>query len=177
MAATGHPGTCREFCGDQHGSRFIQQKLETSADEEREAIFAELVPSGLLSLMTNVFGNYVVQNLFEFGSLEQQNLLVNVMEGHMLSLSLRMYSCRVVHKAIECITVEQQVSFVQEIDADAMRCVKDANGNHSKGTFTTWRLIRMAAVCSGHAIDELHKYTTQLTLRSICEHRASAELD
>ncbi|KAG8710792.1 mRNA binding protein puf3 [Ceratobasidium sp. 394] len=63
-------GHVAEFCGDQHGSRFIQQKLETSADEE-EAIFAELVPSGPLSFMTDVFGNYVVQKLFEFDSLEQ----------------------------------------------------------------------------------------------------------
>ncbi|KAG8762733.1 mRNA binding protein puf3 [Ceratobasidium sp. 428] len=91
-------GHVTEFCGDQHGSRFIQQKLETSTDEEKEAIFSELVPGGLLSLMTDVFGNYVVQKLFEFGSVEQRNLLVNVMEGHMLSLSLQMYGCRVVQK-------------------------------------------------------------------------------
>ncbi|KAG9122977.1 mRNA binding protein puf3, partial [Ceratobasidium sp. 392] len=123
-------GHVAEFCGDQHGSRFIQQKLETSTDEEKEGIFSELVPGGLLSLMTDVFGNYVVQKLFEFGSIEQRNLLVNVMEGNMLSLSLQMYGCRVVQKAIECITIEQQASFVQEIDVDIMRCVKDANGNH-----------------------------------------------
>ncbi|KAG8746934.1 mRNA binding protein puf3 [Ceratobasidium sp. 414] len=123
-------GHVAEFCGDQHGSRFIQQKLETSTEEDKEAIFSELVPSGLLSLMTDVFGNYVVQKLFEFGSIEQRNLLVDVMEGHVLSLSLQMYGCRVVQKAIECVTVEQQVSFVQEIDVDVMRCVKDANGNH-----------------------------------------------
>ncbi|KAF8609865.1 ARM repeat-containing protein [Ceratobasidium sp. AG-I] len=123
-------GHVTEFCGDQHGSRFIQQKLESSTDEEKEEIFSELVPSGLLSLMTDVFGNYVVQKLFEFGSLEQRNLLVSVMEGHMLPLSLQMYGCRVVQKAIECITVEQQAAFVHEIEADVMRCVKDANGNH-----------------------------------------------
>jgi hypothetical protein len=52
-------GHVAEFCGDQHGSRFIQQKLETSTDEEKDAIFSELIPSGLLSLMTDVFGNYV----------------------------------------------------------------------------------------------------------------------
>lgn len=52
-------GHVAEFCGDQHGSRFIQQKLESSTDEDKEAVFSELVPSGLLSLMTDVFGNYV----------------------------------------------------------------------------------------------------------------------
>ncbi|KAG8734136.1 Pumilio 2 [Ceratobasidium sp. 414] len=84
---------------------------ETSTEEEKEAIFSELVPSGLLSLMTGVFGNYVVQKLFEFNLIEQW--------GHL------MYGCRVVQK---------QVSFVQEIDGEVMRCVKDANGNHGTQT-------------------------------------------
>jgi hypothetical protein len=52
-------GHVAEFCGDQHGSRFIQQKLETATDDEKEAIFSELAPSSFLSLMTDVFGNYV----------------------------------------------------------------------------------------------------------------------
>ncbi|CAE6535889.1 unnamed protein product [Rhizoctonia solani] len=123
-------GHVAEFCGDQHGSRFIQQKLETATDEEKEALFSELAPGSFLSLMTDVFGNYVVQKLIEFGSVEQRDLLVNVMEGHMLSLSLQMYGCRVVQKAIECVAVEEQVMFVREIEVDVMRCVKDANGNH-----------------------------------------------
>ncbi|CUA68087.1 Pumilio homolog 2 [Mus musculus] [Rhizoctonia solani] len=123
-------GHVAEFCGDQHGSRFIQQKLETATDEEKEAIFSELAPGSFLSLMTDVFGNYVVQKLIEFGSAEQRDILVNVMEGHMLSLSLQMYGCRVVQKAIECVAIEQQATFVHEIEVDVMRCVKDANGNH-----------------------------------------------
>ncbi|CAE7057250.1 unnamed protein product [Rhizoctonia solani] len=127
-------GHVAEFCGDQHGSRFIQQKLETASEEEKEAIFSELAPGSFLSLMTDVFGNYastfVVQKLIEFGSVEQRDALVGVMEGQMLSLSLQMYGCRVVQKAIECVAVEQQVMFVREIEVDVMRCVKDANGNH-----------------------------------------------
>ncbi|KAF8710888.1 ARM repeat-containing protein, partial [Rhizoctonia solani] len=123
-------GHVAEFCGDQHGSRFIQQKLETATDEEKEGIFSELAPGSFLPLMTDVFGNYVVQKLIEFGSVEQRDVLVSVMEGHMLSLSLQMYGCRVVQKAIECISAEQQIAFVREIEVDVMRCVKDANGNH-----------------------------------------------
>ncbi|CCO27658.1 Maternal protein pumilio OS=Drosophila melanogaster GN=pum PE=1 SV=2 [Rhizoctonia solani AG-1 IB] len=123
-------GHVSEFCGDQHGSRFIQQKLETATEEEKEAVFSELAPGSFLSLMTDVFGNYVVQKLIEFGSVEQRDILVSLMEGHMLSLSLQMYGCRVVQKAIECISNEQQIAFVREIEVDVMRCVKDANGNH-----------------------------------------------
>ncbi len=55
-----------EFSGDQHGSRFIQQKLETASSEEKQAVFEEIVPNAL-ELMTDVFGNYVIQKFFEHG--------------------------------------------------------------------------------------------------------------
>ena len=55
-----------EFSGDQHGSRFIQQKLETAEDPEKQLVFEEILPSAL-QLMTDVFGNYVIQKFFEHG--------------------------------------------------------------------------------------------------------------
>lgn len=33
-----------QFCRDQHGSRFIQQKLEVSSEEDKEAFFDEILP-------------------------------------------------------------------------------------------------------------------------------------
>lgn len=47
---------------DQYGSRFIQQKLETASVEEKDMVFHEIMPQAL-SLMTDVFGNYVVQKV------------------------------------------------------------------------------------------------------------------
>lgn len=55
-----------EFSGDQHGSRFIQQKLETANSEEKQLVFEEVLPNAL-QLMTDVFGNYVLQKFFEHG--------------------------------------------------------------------------------------------------------------
>jgi pumilio RNA-binding family len=48
-----------EFSGDQHGSRFIQQKLETANSEEKQIVFDEIVPHSALQLIQDVFGNYV----------------------------------------------------------------------------------------------------------------------
>ena len=48
-----------EFSGDQHGSRFIQQRLETATSEEKQIVFDEIVPDAALQLMQDVFGNYV----------------------------------------------------------------------------------------------------------------------
>jgi pumilio RNA-binding family len=48
-----------EFSGDQHGSRFIQQKLESATSEEKQGVFDEIVPDNALQLIQDVFGNYV----------------------------------------------------------------------------------------------------------------------
>lgn len=119
-----------EFSGDQHGSRFIQQKLETATSEEKQIVFDEIVPHNALQLIQDVFGNYVIQKLFEHGTQVQKTILANTMEGHILALSLQMYGCRVVQKAVEFILPEQQGAFVKELDPHVLKCVKDANGNH-----------------------------------------------
>ena len=105
-----------EFSGDQHGSRFIQQKLESATSEEKQIVFDEIIPDNALQLIQDVFGNYVgltgesfelesdlgtlqvIQKLFEHGTQIQKTVLANTMEGHILTLSLQMYGCRVVQK-------------------------------------------------------------------------------
>jgi len=53
---------------DQYGSRFIQQKLETATTDEKNLVFEEIIPHAL-SLMTDVFGNYVIQKVCVFETL------------------------------------------------------------------------------------------------------------
>lgn len=48
----------------------------------------------------------------------------------MLSLSLQLYSCRVIQKALEVLPLDQKISMVAELDGALMRCVRDQNGNH-----------------------------------------------
>jgi mRNA-binding protein PUF3 len=86
-----------EFAGDQHGSRFIQLKLETANSEVKEKIFKEL-ESNSLQLMQDVFGNYVIQKFFEHGDQTQKKILAGRMKGHVLALTNQMYACRVVQK-------------------------------------------------------------------------------
>ena len=64
-----------EFSQDQHGSRFIQQKLERASATEKQLVFQEIL-SAAYNLMTDVFGNYVIQKFFEFGTTEQKSQLV-----------------------------------------------------------------------------------------------------
>ncbi|KAM9155005.1 pumilio homolog 2 isoform 9-T9 [Pangshura tecta] len=118
-----------EFSQDQHGSRFIQQKLERATPAERQMVFAEILQAAY-QLMTDVFGNYVIQKFFEFGSPEQKLALATRIRGHVLPLALQMYGCRVIQKALESISPDQQNEMVKELDGHVLKCVKDQNGNH-----------------------------------------------
>ncbi|XP_055605408.1 maternal protein pumilio [Uranotaenia lowii] len=118
-----------EFSQDQHGSRFIQQKLERATAAEKQLVFSEILGAAY-SLMTDVFGNYVIQKFFEFGSPEQKQALAQQVRGHVLPLALQMYGCRVIQKALESIPAEQQQEIVRELDGHVLKCVKDQNGNH-----------------------------------------------
>ncbi|XP_022716414.1 pumilio homolog 5 isoform X2 [Durio zibethinus] len=131
-----------EFSVDQHGSRFIQQKLEHCSVEDKESVFKEVLPHAS-RLMTDVFGNYVIQKFFEHGSSEQRKELADQLVGNMLNFSLQMYGCRVIQKfsysdllferfsqALEVIELDQKTQLVQELDGHIMKCVHDQNGNH-----------------------------------------------
>ncbi|KAG7270493.1 hypothetical protein CRUP_032789 [Coryphaenoides rupestris] len=109
------PGHMVEFSQDQHGSR--------------QMVFGEILQAAY-QLMTDVFGNYVIQKFFEFGSADQKLALATRIRGHVLPLALQMYGCRVIQKALESISSEQQSDIVRELDGHVLKCVKDQNGNH-----------------------------------------------
>jgi pumilio RNA-binding family len=52
--------------------------------------------------MTDVFGNYVIQKLFDHGGPDQREALASFLVGHAVQLSLQMYGCRVVQKVRHC---------------------------------------------------------------------------
>ncbi|KAK8609736.1 hypothetical protein V6N13_093151 [Hibiscus sabdariffa] len=126
MTPLGHRN---ETSVDQHGSRFIQQKLEHCCVEDKESVYKEVLPHAS-RLMTDVFGNYVIQKFFEHGSSEQRNELADQLVGNMLNFSLQMYGCRVIQKALEVIELDQKIRLVEELDGHIMKCVRDQNGNH-----------------------------------------------
>ncbi|KAL0717499.1 hypothetical protein Bca4012_066821 [Brassica carinata] len=122
-------GRVVEFSVDQHGSRFIQQKLEHISDEDKASVFREVLPQAS-KLMTDVFGNYVIQKFIEHGTPAQREELVKQLAGQTVSLSLQMYGCRVIQKALEVIDVDQKTELIRELDGNVMKCVRDQNGYH-----------------------------------------------
>ncbi|KJH41081.1 RNA binding repeat protein, Pumilio-family [Dictyocaulus viviparus] len=118
-----------EFAKDQHGSRFIQQKLERASDKEKQLLFEEVLAKAHV-LMVDVFGNYVIQKFFEFGTPEQRAALGRSLKGNVMNLALQMYGCRVIQKAMETIDESLQLEILREMEGHILKCVKDQNGNH-----------------------------------------------
>ena len=47
-----------------------------------------------------------------------------------MDLATQMYGCRVIQKALEVISEEEQVALAKELEGQVLRCVRDQNGNH-----------------------------------------------
>lgn len=139
-------GQVISFANDQHGSRFLQQKLDelinnvhnTDANQNFAAstlawVFDEILPHAL-SLMSDVFGNYIIQKFLQYGTISQRAKLCRLMQGHVLELSLQMYGCRVIQKVLEYNDHDEEEQWkgklIKELDGHVIKCVKDQNGNH-----------------------------------------------
>ncbi|KDN38148.1 ARM repeat-containing protein [Tilletiaria anomala UBC 951] len=139
-------GHLAEFSTDQQGSRFIQERLASSdatAADERQLIFRELI-GGIRAMMEDVFGNYVVQKLIEFGTLEQRTAVIDALQDNIAELSQHMYGCRVVQKALEYIDEERTVAFASELKESVGKCLKDQSANH-----VLQKLLESIGPCAG----------------------------
>ncbi|KAH0520881.1 Pumilio-like protein 2 [Microtus ochrogaster] len=166
-----------EFSQDQHGSRFIQQKLERATPAERQMVFNEILQAAY-QLMTDVFGNYVIQKFFEFGSLDQKLALATRIRGHVLPLALQMYGCRVIQKALESISSDQQDQYgnyvIQHVlehgrPEDKSKIVSEIRGKvfvlstHPYGCRVIQRILEhCTAEQTLPILEELHQHTEQL---------------
>uniref|UniRef100_A0AAZ1X565 PUM-HD domain-containing protein n=1 Tax=Oreochromis aureus TaxID=47969 RepID=A0AAZ1X565_OREAU len=138
------PGHMVEFSQDQHGSslwsvflivhcflpsRFIQQKLERATPAERQMVFGEILQAAY-QLMTDVFGNYVIQNNCTFGSADQKLALATRIRGHVFVLSTHPYGCRVIQRILEHCTQEQTLPILEELHQHSEQLGQDQYGNY-----------------------------------------------
>ena len=70
-------------------------------------MFQEIL-SAAYSLMTDVFGNYVIQKFVEYGSEEQQRSILMTVLPNMDTLTIQMYGCRVIQKLLDNLPMEQK---------------------------------------------------------------------
>ncbi|TID20139.1 Pumilio RNA-binding repeat [Venturia nashicola] len=118
-----------EFSGDQHGSRFLQSRIESANSDEKEKLFQEILPEAV-QLTKDLFGNWVIQKLFNHGDQAQKRALADKLKTKMYSLSTQMYACRVVQHALEHVLSDQQNELVQELEPWIEKLARHQHGNH-----------------------------------------------
>jgi hypothetical protein len=86
----------QEFALDQHGSRFLQLKLESddTSDVEKNQVFEAILPEAA-KLASDSFAHFVVQKLFEKGTEEQKERLVLQLKDDIGRLCKESCGCRV----------------------------------------------------------------------------------
>ncbi|KAK5799372.1 armadillo-type protein [Linnemannia elongata] len=101
---------------DQQASIHLQQKLKTSPpDQKLQIIDAILTTNSAYPLMSNRFGNFLIQRCFEFGSPSQISLLAQAMRGNILTLACDPFGCHVVQKALDNVEEDCKARIVTEM--------------------------------------------------------------
>ena len=110
--------------------------------------------------LNNAFSrsNYVVQKLYEFGTPAMKRDLKGTLDGNMLRLSLQMYGCRVVQKALESLPYDDLCELLEEFRGNTLTCIQDQNGNH-----VIQKLVEVMSIHAKNA--ELHSGEAGLAVR------------
>lgn len=126
-------GKIYHIAKDQHGCRFLQRMFEEGTRKDVQIIFNEIIDH-VVELMTNPFGNYLVQKLFDVCNDEQRTLIVRTVTqepGELVKISLNSHGTRSVQKLIETLKTKQQISsIVSALEPGFLYLIKDLNGNH-----------------------------------------------
>jgi len=120
-----------ESATEQDGSRFLQWRLSEGIGEdwERDRIYDAALSSSA-KLACDVFGNFVMQKLFERGTPDQRRCIVGKLQGEIYNLSTHKYACRVMQRMLEILPHEEQVNLVSELEGKVLDCVENMHGNH-----------------------------------------------
>ncbi|KAL5832396.1 hypothetical protein ACOSQ4_017750 [Xanthoceras sorbifolium] len=118
---------------DQHGCRFLQRKISEGTSEDIEKIFVEIIDH-IVELMTDPFGNYLVQKLLEVCNENQRMQILHTITrkaGDLVRISCDMHGTRAVQKVIETLKSPEQFSLVvSALKLGIVTLIKNMNGNH-----------------------------------------------
>ncbi|GAA5814794.1 hypothetical protein MFLAVUS_008296, partial [Mucor flavus] len=99
---------------DQKASLYLQNKFKCSTLDQKRAIFKSILNKAY-DLMTNRFGNFLIQKLLELGSEDQVQALVNTMKGRILVLTCEPFGCHVVQKVLDHVSEPVKAELISEL--------------------------------------------------------------
>ena len=116
---------------DQSGCRQLQRMLELGERSLYQTIYEECLPL-LGELITDSFGNYLFQKIFEIANPAERSEILCLLKPHLFSASLDLHGTRSVQTVIECCANSQiHVDLIIEgLNRNTIELCVDRNGNH-----------------------------------------------
>ena len=123
-------GGLLELAHDQNGCRFLQDQLDLRNRTHIDLVF-EAVRVDVIPLAMDPFGNYLIQKLVQYGTVEQRIALVGGASSQLIPIALNVHGTRVVQKMIEVADTDEQVEMlIASMEPRVMDLILDMNGNH-----------------------------------------------
>lgn len=123
-------GNIYSLCKDQYGCRFLQKQLDIGGKEAATIIFEE-TKDHTIELMTDSFGNYLIQKLIEKVTVKERKALSVISAPFFVDIALNSHGTRALQKLIECVdTPDETQIIVDALRNDVVALSKDLNGNH-----------------------------------------------
>ncbi|PKA45822.1 Pumilio like 12 [Apostasia shenzhenica] len=121
---------------DQHDCRFLQKKILERNQQDIDKIFSEII-SHIAELMTDPFGNYLIQKLLEVCNKEQMMCILKVITtkaGELIRISCDVHGTRAVQKVIETLKESKEADQIYVVflalKPGIISIMKNVNGNH-----------------------------------------------
>ncbi|XP_018676385.2 uncharacterized protein LOC103976370 [Musa acuminata AAA Group] len=118
---------------DQNGCRFLQKIFEEGNYEDIYKIFVEIIDH-VVELMTDIFGNYLIQKLIKVCNEEQITKILRKIsdrDSELFQISCNQHGTRVIQKIIETIKTPEQYSLiVSTLRPYIVSLIKNNNGSH-----------------------------------------------
>lgn len=127
-------GQIYTLCKDQHGCRFLQRQIDAANKNVATTMIFNEIYLKIVELMTDPFGNYLIQKLFEAVTPDQRLILVKNAAPEFVRIALDPHGTRALQKLVECIDTsddsEEAAIVVDLLSQHVVSLLRDLNGNH-----------------------------------------------
>jgi len=114
-------GQAHQLASHPYGCRVVQRLLECSRDPAKSNMLQEL-HAYAPSLITDQYGNYVIQNVVEHGQARDRDRIFAVIKSNLVAYSRQKFASNVVEKCLTYCREEQRREVMH------MLCAKNAIG-------------------------------------------------
>jgi len=123
-------GHIYDLCKDQQGCRNLQRMLEDDDPYITNMIFDEVLDH-IVKLMSDPFGNYLCQKLFDYCTDEQRLKIVKIISNDLVNISINMHGTRAAQKLIDLLKNNEEIKIVcNALSNHVVQLIQDLNGNH-----------------------------------------------